>query len=126
MTTLSHCRPDASCSPGECNICDYYQTFFDKKHQFPHCDAYVVHESGICEVCDGYASDLQEWRKKNNVNFTGENDSDKKPCPATTRRKASTIHKWHGNVPSPKSCDKCGSVAVYINMALSCPKHGPV
>lgn len=126
MTALSHCHPDAKHDAGDCDLCDFYQALVDKKHQFPHCDAYVVHKPSKCEFCDDYASNIQEWREQNGVNFTGEDDPNKKPCPATTRRKASTIHKWYGNVPAPKSCKKCGTVATYIHLALACPKHGPV
>ena len=36
-----------------------------------------------------------QWR----INFTGENDPKKAPCPSTYFRPLETIEKWHGNVP---------------------------
>ncbi len=125
--TLSHCHPDAVHQPNTCDLCDFYEVRFkDKNYQFPHCDAYVVHEPGACTYCDAYVSDIQKWRQDNGVNFTGEDDPNKKPCPATVRRKADKIHQWYGNVPQPETCPKCGGKATYINLALACPKHGPI
>jgi len=127
MPTLSHCHPDAKHRPGECNLCDYYETRSQNKTlMFPHCDGYVLHRPKDCEICDKYASEMQDWRQKNGVNFTGEDDPKKITCPATARRQANTIHKWHGNSPRPKSCPKCGVKAVYINLALACHQHGPI
>lgn len=65
----------------------------------PHCDPSVLHseESG-CEYCQKFP-DWQELRRRWRINFTGENDPDKAPCPATHFRPLETINRWGGNVP---------------------------
>ena len=123
---LSHCHPNASHQPGECIVCDGYEQFITSGKRFTHCDAYVTHRPGECKQCDEYSPDLQQWRLDNDINFTGETDAAKLPCPATQRRDIKKIHAWGGNYPRRPSCKKCGDVAVYINLALACPKHGPI
>jgi hypothetical protein len=123
---LSHCNPKAKHIQGQCALCDYYQSLSLAKAVFPHCDAYVLHAPGECEYCDDYASDIQKWRLANSVNFTGENDPNKKTCPATARRDADKIHQWHGNVPQPKTCPICKKQLHWIQLVLSCVDHGPV
>jgi hypothetical protein len=124
--TLSHCHPDATHKPGDCLVCDYYQAQLHAKRTFAHCDAYVVHAPTQCTYCDEYLADIQKWRADNGVNFTGENDADKLPCPATVRRDVQKIHRWYGNAPQPKACKVCGAKAVFVNLALGCPEHGPI
>lgn len=67
----------------------------------PHCDADVLHAPGACVYCDG-RPDLQARRAFEGVNFTGENDPAKTPCPATLRRPVEKIERWYGNVPRPE------------------------
>lgn len=66
--------------------------------KYPHCDELVLHAPGTCEYCDRYPVD-QAIRVSEGINFTGEGNPNKKPCPAEVRRKLSTINKWGGNVP---------------------------
>ena len=47
----------------------------------PHCDANVLHAPGTCRYCDAY-SDRQDTRIACGINFTGENDPNKLPCPS--------------------------------------------
>jgi len=128
---LSHCQPKADHQPGKCKLCDYYEARVKLKphvgaYAFPHCDAYVLHSPNSCIYCDDHASDMQVWRKQNNINFTNENNSSKVPCPAVARRDPSVIHAWYGNYPNPPSCNVCEKKAIYINLALACPDHGLV
>jgi len=91
----------------------------------PHCDAEVIHAPTKCEFCDHYP-ELQAERVVAGINFTGEQDPNKKPCPAEVRRPLQTINRWGGNIASPAdACPKCGNLGRWINMALSCPQHGP-
>lgn len=69
---------------------------------FPHCDSQVLHAPGKCEYCDEYPL-MQQDRRRSSVNFTGENDPDKKQCPAEARRALAIINKWGGNVPKPRT-----------------------
>lgn len=66
--------------------------------QSPHCDLNVLHAPGMCQVCDLFP-ELQRARHEANVNFTGENDPSKDPCPATLVRDLQKIERWPGNVP---------------------------
>jgi hypothetical protein len=34
------------------------------------------------------------------INFTGENDPDKSPCPSAKARATYLVHRWHGNRPT--------------------------
>jgi hypothetical protein len=69
-------------------------------NSFPHCDSNVLHAPGSCQYCDGY-SDWQQERIKNKINFTGETDPNKAPCPAMAQRPIENIEAWYGNVPQP-------------------------
>lgn len=64
--------------------------------EFPHCDSEVLHAPGMCEVCDMFP-ELQEARVNANVNFTGEADTTKDPCPATARRSLRRRSQMEGN-----------------------------
>lgn len=72
---------------------------------FPHCDADVLHAPGMCRYCDDFP-ELHQARLEANVNFTGEDDPSKDPCPATVRRSLDRIERWGGNVA--KSPDGLG------------------
>lgn len=64
----------------------------------PHCDSEVLHAPGRCATCDDNRPDLQEFRLLHGINFTGETDPAKLPCPATTHRPLETIERWGGNL----------------------------
>jgi hypothetical protein len=72
---------------------------------YPHCDARVLHAPGECEYCDEFASDLQEQRIDQRINFTGHDDPDLLPDPATQARPVETINRWGGNVAVPKDAE---------------------
>jgi hypothetical protein len=66
--------------------------------QYPHCDQYVLHLPGTCAYCD--SPELQpahDYRNKNNINHTGENNPTKQTCPAEALRSKDIIDKWGGN-----------------------------
>jgi hypothetical protein len=76
---------------------------------YPHCDPAVIHSPGTCDVCDEYASDLQEIRKVWHIAFTGEEPKEiefygrkarQMPCPSSIFRSAEVAHIWYGNRPS--------------------------
>ena len=71
------------------------------KAEFPHCDSCVLHAPGSCIYCDEYP-EKQNERIKNNINFTGENNSTKETCPAEVKRSINVINRWHGNLPITK------------------------
>jgi hypothetical protein len=63
-----------------------------------HCDEKVLHRPGTCYFCDEHGADLQAARENVGVNFTGENDPSKAPCPAD--RRGSNPHDWPRNRPA--------------------------
>jgi hypothetical protein len=69
--------------------------------QTPHCDSAVLHKPSECEFCDDHP-EWQELRELWGINFTGEYDPNKLPCPAEVRRDINIINKWYGNVPKRK------------------------
>lgn len=69
--------------------------------QFPHCDSAVLHKPGDCKYCDEHP-DWQELRERWRINFTGETDPEKAPCPSTLRRTAAQVHRWPGNQPTER------------------------
>jgi len=73
----------------------------EKIAKFPHCDSSVLHAEGACEYCDMYP-EWQALRRTWGINFTGESDPTKLPCPATARRPLETINKWGGNRAKPE------------------------
>lgn len=83
---------------------DYYAAVKGLVSQFPHCDAAVLRRAEDCEYCALPKNrPLHEWRQRNGVNYTGENDPTKRPCPAESVRPTSTIHRWPGNRPKPRA-----------------------
>lgn len=68
------------------------------KMPMAHCDQTILHAPGKCQYCDHYpeAQALREWW---NINFTGESDPSKAPCPSEFRRAAEVRELWGGNRP---------------------------
>lgn len=70
--------------------------------QFPHCDQNVLHSPKWgCRYCNEHP-DWQELREAWGINFTGEYDPNKLPCPSLRFRSEDRVHgegAWHGNVP---------------------------
>ena len=62
----------------------------------PHCDSSVLHEPNKCQFCDRYP-EAQKYRISARINFTGQNDEDKTPCPSTHTRSAESVDAWGGN-----------------------------
>lgn len=75
---------------------DEYKLLIRNRAPAPHCDQNVLHAPGRCDFCDIY-KDLQHFRITSGINFTGETDPEKKPCPATEARKLEDIERWPGN-----------------------------
>jgi hypothetical protein len=73
--------------------------------QFPHCDQLVLHREGTCRYCDAHP-EWQELRALWGINFTGENDDSKIPCPSTRRRPLNSVHAWSGNRPRPPGTEE--------------------
>ena len=67
---------------------------------FPHCDQYVLHSPGTCEVCDHFPL-YQALRIMWEIDFTNTMHDGNLPCPAKVRRDESVINQWHGNRPKP-------------------------
>lgn len=66
------------------------------KMPMAHCDQSILHAPGKCQYCDHYpeAQALREfWR----INFTGEHNPDKAPCPSTYFRPDGIRDLWPGN-----------------------------
>lgn len=82
---------------GRRNVCLGY-TLPPPVAPFPHCDSRVLHAPGACVYCDRYPT-RQTFRLRAGVNFTGETDPSKFPCPAVKDRGLESINRWHGNVP---------------------------
>jgi hypothetical protein len=62
----------------------------------PHCDQTVLHAPGECSSCDLYP-DWQEMRQLWKMNFTGQEDLELAPDPASWFRDPDLIDKWFGN-----------------------------
>lgn len=78
---------------------DYIAALIKTRCFAPHCDARVLHAPGQCWSCDGYP-DWQLARKTWGINFTGQNNPELLPCPATLKRAVETINLWPGNRPA--------------------------
>ena len=61
-----------------------------------HCDSLILHAPGECQYCDHYpeAQALRDWWQ---INFTGQRDTTKLPCPSTLRRTDEVRDLWGGN-----------------------------
>ena len=66
---------------------------------YPHCDDAVLHAPGECVYCDRYP-EAQARREANGINFTGQHDPSREPCPAEARRGLGAINRWSGNWPT--------------------------
>jgi hypothetical protein len=66
---------------------------------FPHCDFQVLHSPGSCSYCDACPI-WQALRIVYGINFTGEDDPQKSPCPSARHRPAYQVHRWPGNRPT--------------------------
>lgn len=66
----------------------------------PHCDTRVLHAPKTCKYCDMHP-DWQEYREVALINFTGEHDTTKAPCPSDYFRTLQDINNWAGNIPAP-------------------------
>lgn len=64
----------------------------------PHCDSSILHAPGACEFCDLHP-DWQAYRQLAQINFTGEYDIDKAPCPSVYFRAVHARDAWPGNRP---------------------------
>lgn len=91
-----------------------------------HCDPNVVHPPGVCEMCDLYPH-FQHQRINAGINFTGEQDPNKKPCPAELLRPLTTINKWHGNYPfqnldakTKERCNYCKGTGQSLTTSIPC------
>lgn len=65
----------------------------------PHCDSSILHAPGACEYCDHYP-DWQQMRVTQCINFSGEHDPEKAPCPSTAFRPEEIRDRWPGNRPA--------------------------
>lgn len=78
--------------------------------EYPHCDSRVVHAPSKCQYCDMHP-ELQQERIDKGINFTGEEDSNKLPCPADADRpkgSPSDHRRWGGNVAKPAGAKVIG------------------
>lgn len=64
----------------------------------PHCDPTILHAPGACGVCDLYPN-WQTLRETWWINFTGQNETNKAPCPSLHGRPAEVRDRWPGNRP---------------------------
>lgn len=46
-----------------------------------HCNELTCHRPGSCNYCDRHP-EVQQYRLDNGINFTGETNADKAPCPS--------------------------------------------
>ncbi len=67
--------------------------------RFPHCDPSILHKPGDCKYCDAHP-DWQALRIAWEINFTGEDNLQKAPCPSSKYRPAYQAHRWGGNHPT--------------------------
>lgn len=66
----------------------------------PHCDSTILHAPGSCGFCDLYPQ-RQEDRVTQRINFTGESEPDKAPCPSEYFRPPELRDRWPGNRAVP-------------------------
>jgi hypothetical protein len=78
--------------------------------QFPHCDQNVLHKPGDCKYCDMHP-EWQDLRVAWGINFTGEKDEKKSPCPSERLRPAHLVHRWGGNRPTNVPVDTTSPTA---------------
>jgi hypothetical protein len=71
---------------------------FRQLGQFPHCDHLILHIPGECEYCDAHPA-WQALRLIWGINFSGENNPAKAPCPSSLIRPIEQAHNWPNNRP---------------------------
>ena len=79
--------------------------FFPRKKKIgeataPHCDSRILHMPGSCQFCDLHP-EYHTARKMWGINFTGQYDEDKLPCPSEVDRVLEDIEQWGPNRASP-------------------------
>lgn len=74
----------------------FHKELTDSVSRMPHCDARILHAPGKCHHCDLFA-DFQQYRLLSEINFTGENDLRKSPCPSLWTRTAAQRDAWPRN-----------------------------
>lgn len=78
----------------------------NKDIQFPHCDANVLHgPKWGCVYCNALP-DWQALREQWGINFTGEHDPEKVPCPSLRFRGEDVVHRWEGNAPKGRDGER--------------------
>lgn len=78
----------------------------DAIESFPHCDPNVLHSpSWGCVYCNTHP-DWQQLRQVWGINFTGEHDPKKEPCPSLRFRSEERVHAWAGNRPTAEDGSK--------------------
>lgn len=89
-------------------------------YQAPHCDARILHAPGECKYCDWFPQRQQD-RITQSINFTGQTDPKKAPCPAMFFRDADSLAHWGGNQPQKcKTCD--GEHRIGLALQHRCPE----
>lgn len=83
--------------------------------QFPHCDMNVLHRPSTCEFCDLHP-EWQQLREVWGINFTGETDPAKAPCPSARFRHHRDVHAWGGNRPTRVTV-LAGQMSIFDAMA---------
>lgn len=71
---------------------------FENRLPLPHCDQSILHAPGVCDFCDKYPYE-QSLRLQWRINFTGEHDENKAPCPSEHFRSERDRDNWPGNRP---------------------------
>ena len=62
----------------------------------PHCDSRILHAPQACDICDGFPF-AQRLRDVWGINYTGESDPNKLPCPAEVARESHLLNAWAHN-----------------------------
>ena len=65
-------------------------------YRMPHCDTKILHAPGECHHCNLYP-EYQRYRQVAGINFTGESNANKAPCPSLWNRTAEQRDNWEGN-----------------------------
>lgn len=77
---------------------DMVDADYEFKMPLPHCDQSILHAPGECQFCDKYP-EAQAIRQHWRINFTGQHDENKAPCPSTYFRSDEVRDRWPGNTP---------------------------
>jgi hypothetical protein len=72
----------------------------------PHCDQRILHApEENCSVCNKHP-EWQQLRELWGINFTGQHDPTKLPCPAEVERPLKSINRWYRNAPVTPEVEK--------------------